>query len=145
MPAWILGGIEAEAKRMRMARLARSARDAAVAAAWKAEWARPMREWQFFRCGKIADTLARDPESLEVDAPKRNRIVRDLGEWIIRGEFDLSGESDIVVLSGEPPYSSPSGLSHPVEFLPIQRGRSCGGMPAVDISITRRFQRQRDF
>jgi hypothetical protein len=109
LPARILGGIQVAAKRMRTARLAREARDRAAVAAWGAECAKPMRERQYFRFGDIADALAKDPESLEINTVKRDRIVDDLSDWTIRGEFDLSGDSEGLVLSGEPPFFLPFG------------------------------------
>jgi hypothetical protein len=107
LPARILGGIEAEAERMRLTRLAREAEDAAAAAAWAAERAKPMRERQYFRYDEIANALARKPGRLEVDAAERDRIVLDLADWTSRGEFDLSGDSEVVTLIGEPPYFVP--------------------------------------
>jgi hypothetical protein len=109
LPVRILGGIEVEAKRMLTARLAREARDRAATAAWKAEYAKPMRERQYFRYDEIGDALAKDSESPEIDSAKRDRIVGDLSDWTIRGEFDSSGDSEVVVLSGEPPFFLPLG------------------------------------
>jgi hypothetical protein len=110
LPARIRGDIGAEAESMHLARLAR---DTVGAAAWKVEFAKPMQERRYIRCGDIADALARAPESLEVDAVVRDRIVRDLGDWTIRGEFDLSGESEVVVLSLGPPHFLPLGTVPP--------------------------------
>jgi hypothetical protein len=122
LPARILGGIEIEAKRMRTARLAREARDRAAAAAWGAECAKPMRERQYFRFGDIADALATHSESLEIEAPKRDRIVSDLSDWTIRGEFDLSGDSEVVILGGEPPFFLPFGPVAPGGILADPEG-----------------------
>jgi hypothetical protein len=113
LPVRVSGGIDAEAERMRADRLAHEAHDAAAKAVWKAECVKPRRERQYFRFGDIADALATDPESLDIDAAKRDRIVRDLADWTSRGEFDLSADSEVVILSGEPPHFLPLGPVRP--------------------------------
>lgn len=117
LPSRISGGIDAEAERMRLDRLDREARDAAATAAWDAECAKPMHERQYFLFGEIADKLATDPESLEIDAAKRARIVRDLADWTSRGEFGLLGDSEVVALSAEPPHFLPIGPVRPGAIL----------------------------
>ncbi len=107
LPARILGGTEAEGERMRVARLAREAGDAAATATWNEECAKPMRERQYFLFGEIADALARKPGRVEVDTAERDRIVLDLADWTRRSEFDLSGDSEVVTVIGQPPYFVP--------------------------------------
>jgi hypothetical protein len=104
-------------RQSRKARLARHAEDAAKKAAWAAQSDKPMRERQFFGFGEIADRLARKPGSLEIDTAERERILHDLDGWIRRGEFDLTGDSDVVILIGEPPYLTPLG-----PLLPLRPG-----------------------
>jgi hypothetical protein len=126
---WVLGGGATEGQRMRVTRLTHEAQDAAAAAAWAAERAKPMRKRQFFRYGDIADALATNPE-LEIDTAKRGRILTDLTDWTSRGEFDLSGDSEVVTLIGEPPYFvpltpvGPDGILVDPEGL-ILRRRAC--------------------
>ena len=117
VPARILGGIEAEGERMRVARLAREAEDAAAAAAWANECAQPMRARQNFLYGEIADALSRKPGRLEINGAERTRIILDLADWTCRGEFDLSGDSEVVILSGEPPHFLPFGPVRPGDIL----------------------------
>lgn len=90
-----------------------------------------MRERQYFPFGDIADALAKDPESLEIDAAKRDRIASDLSDWTIRGEFDLSGDSEVVFLTGEPPFFLPLGPVPPGGILAdpeglLLRREACG-------------------
>jgi hypothetical protein len=103
LPARILGGIEAEGERRRVARSERKAQDAAAAAAWAAELRKPFRERDLFGFLEIAEHLTRR-SVLEPDDAKRDRIVLDLDDWTSRQEFDLSGESDVVIKLTEPPY-----------------------------------------
>lgn len=128
---------------MRTARLAREARDRAAAAAWEAECAKLMRERQYFRFGDIADALAKDPESLAIDTAKRDRIVGDLSDWTIRGEFDSSGDSEVVVLTGEPPFFLPLGPVPPGGILADPEGSYCGAKPAAGISESRLCSKRR--
>jgi hypothetical protein len=103
LPARILGGIEAEGERRRVTRLARERQDAAAATAWAAELRKPFRERNLFGIFEIAEHLTRR-NVLELDDAKRNLIVLDLDDKTSRQEFDLSGESDVVIKLTEPPY-----------------------------------------
>ena len=70
-----------EAQGARLARKARKAREEgeAYAAAWNAVWeaecGKPIERRQWFRLGDLADELARDPRTREVDAALRGRIT----------------------------------------------------------------------
>ncbi len=112
---------------MRSTRLDREARDAAATATWNAESAKPVRERQYFLFGEIADALARTPGRLEVDVAERGRILLDLADRTCRGEFNLSDDSEVVTLIGEPPY-----------FVPIAPVRAGGFLANPEALIFRR-------
>jgi hypothetical protein len=82
------------------------AAEADTAAAWAAELERPFRQRSLFSCLEIAEHLTRKSVA-EPDFGKRDRVLLDLEDWIRRGEFDLSGESDVVLRIGERPYFRP--------------------------------------
>jgi len=126
---WVLGGGSDRGSANARDQVTHESQDAAAAAAWAAERAKPMRKRQFFRYGDIAAALATNPE-LEIDTEKCGRVVRDLTDWTSRGEFDLSGDSEVVTLIGEPPYFvplapvGPDGILVDPEGL-ILRRRAC--------------------
>jgi hypothetical protein len=80
--------------------------DAATAAGWAAELEKPFRLRSLFSCFEIAEHLTRKSVA-EPDFGKRDRVLLDLDNWIKRGEFDLSCDSDVVLRIGERPYFRP--------------------------------------
>ena len=108
---------EQAALRLRIAREEREAKQAAMEAVWAAECRKPMRQRQFFGADEIADALARKPGRLEIDAAEGARIMRDISDWTSRGEFDLSGDSEVVTLISEPPYFAPLAPARPGEII----------------------------
>ena len=103
---------EQAALRLRIAREEREAKQAAMEAVWAAECRRPMRQRQFFGADEIADALARKPGRLEIDAAEGP----DISDWTSRGEFDYSGNSEVVTLISEPPYFAPLAPARPVKL-----------------------------
>ncbi len=99
----ICGGIDASAELTGTSHLARGEYDAATEAAWAAELEKPFRQRNLFSCVEIAEHLTRKSVA-EPDLGKRDRVLLDLCDWIRRGEFDLSGESDVVLQIDESPY-----------------------------------------
>jgi len=108
LPARILGGTEAEGERMRATRLAREARDTAAVAAWAATLGKPFRERGLFGFFEIAEHLTRK-SVVDAEWAKRDIVVLDLDDWTKRQEFDLTGESDVVIKIKEPPFFRPFG------------------------------------
>jgi len=96
LTARIVGCTAAEAERIRAARLARKEQDRATAAAWSARLEKPSRERDLFSVFEIAEHLTRKSVA-EPDVEKRDRVILDLDDRINREEFDLSGESEIVI------------------------------------------------
>jgi hypothetical protein len=74
-----------------------------------------------FSIGEIATGLAREPGRARIDKNERAQAARDLADAIIRKEFDLSGESEIVRLTSEPPYFRPFGPEILQEFAELIR------------------------
>jgi hypothetical protein len=74
---------------------------------WEEERDRPIAQRQFFSLAEIATRLARDPRSLTIDPAIRERVGRDLAEWVQTLQF-RAGE--VVTLGGDPPDFRPLGL-----------------------------------
>jgi hypothetical protein len=104
----IYGGIESEAETMGRVRLERETRDAAAAAVWAAVLEKPFRERSLFGFFEIAEHLTRK-SIVEPEWAKRDTVVLDVDDWMRRQEFDLSGESDVVIKINEPPFFRPFG------------------------------------
>jgi hypothetical protein len=82
-----------------------------------------------FSVGEIASWLAREPGRARIDKNERAQAARDLADAIIRKEFDLSGESEIVTLTSEPPYFRPFGPDVLQEFaILIRRNYPADGL-----------------
>jgi hypothetical protein len=101
------------ARRARAAREEREAYDAAWNAAWEAEVRKPIERRQWFWFGDLADELARDPRTLEVDVTLRGRIVTLLTDSVRYQRFDLA-DGEVATLSGDPPSF--------VQFTPLAPG-----------------------
>jgi hypothetical protein len=108
LPAQISGGADAEAERMRRMRLQRDAEDNAAAAFWATILARPFRQRSLFNFAEVAEHLTRR-SIVQRESAKRNTVVLDLDDWTRRQEFDLSGESDVVMRIEGPPFFRPVG------------------------------------
>lgn len=91
---------------MRKYRKQREAHDAALQAAWAAERSKPVGTRQWFRTGDLAEELAREPKTLEVNPELRDRIVAQLIAWTRNQQFDLSA-GEVATLSGDPPSFEP--------------------------------------
>jgi len=104
LPVRVIGGIEVKAEGLRLARVARQEQEAAASTAWAALRSGKMQERPLFGYDDVADALACKSGSLEIDAAERERILHDLDDWTRRGEFN---ESDVVILTDEPPYFTP--------------------------------------
>ena len=82
---------------------------------WRRKWGeerdKPVAQRQFFSLAEIADRLARDPRSLTIDPAIRERVKRDLVDWV-RTQHFRAGQ--VVTLSGDPPFDfQPLGLPLP--------------------------------
>jgi hypothetical protein len=98
-----------EAQGARLARKDREESEAYAAArnaVWEAECGKPIEHRQWFRFGDLADELARDPRTREVDAALRGRIMEDLTARIWRQEFDMVA-GEVTTLGGDPPSFVP--------------------------------------
>jgi hypothetical protein len=111
---------------MRKYRKQREAYDAALQAVWAAECSRPVGMRQWFRAGDMAEELARDPQTLEVNVDLRDRIVEQLIAWIRNQQFDLA-TGEVATLNGDPPSFEPLApldlftfVTHP-EWLMLRR------------------------
>jgi hypothetical protein len=112
---------------MRKYRKQREAHDAALQAAWAAERSKPVGTRQWFRTGDLAEELAREPKTLEVNPELRDRIVEQLIAWTRNQQFDLSA-GEVATLSGDPPSFEPlppldpfTVITYP-EWLMLRRG-----------------------
>jgi hypothetical protein len=101
--ARIAAGLEGEDGRRRGAR---EPQDVTAEAAWVAALDKPFRERELFGYFEIADHLTRSGV-LGPDDAMRNFAVLNLIDWTRRQEFDLSGESEVVIKLDNPPYFRP--------------------------------------
>lgn len=120
LSARILGGIGAEGERAHVAHLAREAREAVAAGAWAALRSAKMRDRQLFGYDEVANGLSRKSGSLEIDTAERDHILHNLNDRTRRGEFELGGESDVVILIDEPPYFTPLRPMPPLSPLAVE-------------------------
>jgi hypothetical protein len=91
----------------------------------------PFANRDLFSLREIATGLAREPGRARIDKNERAQAARDLADAIIRKEFDLSGESEIVTLTSEPPYFRPFGPDVLREFAQLIRS----GYPADGLEV----------
>jgi hypothetical protein len=95
---------EAQAQRMRHARLRRERYELSRRRVWAAECARPIGQRRYFSCAGTAEGLACDPYTLTTDSEIRERIAGELTAWVQNRQF---ATEEVVTLSGNPPDFRP--------------------------------------